>query len=154
LNKLLTCKHAQASLESITKEDKKAKTNKRGTGGWGRKGRQVGGDDIRKSASGGKKSSDDSSLSKSDAKAETAVVISLKEDPVMEEEPVPLVPALPPLFGESLEEAIARSKTTNADYMVPDVIYECCKYLEGNGMLFLFPERSDSFFRSYPVGVV
>lgn len=58
-----------------------------------------------------------------------AVVISLKEEEIPEDPP-----AGPPIFGETLADGLARSQAKNPGYLVPDVLYEACRYLEGNGI--------------------
>jgi len=46
----------------------------------------------------------------------------------------PAAPLLPPLFGEPLADAIARSKLKNPQLIVPDVLYEAFKFLEETGL--------------------
>lgn len=58
------------------------------------------------------------------------VLISVAED-VPE---VPTIPEGPPIFGETLQDGIVRSQEKNPAYLVPDILYEACRYLEGNGI--------------------
>ena len=112
--------------EAMSKEEKKGK-GKKGT--FRKQPRPL--DDWRSSTPVGIKKKDHDGNEEASAKTSTPDSSIAAED-IKE---VPPTNALPPLFGESLSEALKRTKETNPSLLVPDVLYEATKYLTENGEL-------------------
>lgn len=142
---LISFQQKQSVQETIIQAEKKGKSKKTATASWRNKGVRPS-DDWRKSAPMGidrkkrdgedplasKQKTEPTSLkSSTEGKAKNETLISLKDDEAIPED---VEPVGPPIFGETLADGIARSKEKNPEFLVPDVLYEACRYLEGNGM--------------------